>query len=364
VVISFFGKEAVFACIDFIMVEPSHPGNVGAAARALKTMGFCNLLLVKPRVANPANNAEAIALASGALDVLKGIEIFDTLPAALAQTTMAFALTARGRELGPPSCDVRQAGVLAYQHLVATRAAQVLEDTLSTTSASGAQAESQGVQTGRHARQVKDGRDVQNDRERRENQEAEPAQQAQRVRDDRDDQGDGEDRTNGQARQLHGGRECQERHGGQGNQEGRVAVVLGTERSGLTNDQIALCQRVCHIPANPQYSSLNVAQALQLVAWEMRYALLAGASDSELPPSPTRPPGPAPAPGTSVQAFLAHWEEALTRVGFLDPAHPKKLMMRMRHLFARAQLSREEVDMMRGVCTAMIATAKGRRHDP
>ena len=114
-----------------------------------------------------------------------------------------------------------------------------------------------------------------------------------------------------------------------------AAIVLGTEKSGLTNAQIALCHRICHIPANPQYSSLNVAQALQLAAWELRYALLIDQGAALLPVSTAQEPsrGAEPASSEAVQAFLAHWESALVEVRFLDPVHPKKLMPRMRHLF-------------------------------
>jgi tRNA/rRNA methyltransferase len=103
-----------------------------------------------------------------------------------------------------------------------------------------------------------------------------------------------------------------------------------------------------------------VAQALQLAAWELRYALLVDQGAALLPASTAQeaPRGAAPASGEAVQAFLAHWEEALVGVQFLDPAHPKKLMPRMRHLYSRLALSRDEVDMMRGVCTAMLATAR------
>lgn len=245
------------------MAQPSHPGNVGSAARAIKTMGFSQLALVEPRFPDMTAQPEAIALASGAADVLAGASIHDTLEDALAPVTLAFALTARVRDLGPPSCDIRQAAELARSHLA-----------------------------------------------------------------------------------------------GHGN--GQVAIVLGTERAGLTNEQIAACHRICHIPANPEYSSLNVAQALQLAAWELRYALLAAAGESLLPPSPALTPdaGAAPASNVSVQALLAHWEEALIGVKFLDPRHPKKLMPRMRHLFSRSALTRDEVDMLRGVCTAMLATVR------
>src|SRR5690606_22491662 len=118
----------------------------------------------------------AQSLASGATDVLAAVSIVPTLEEALAPTTLAFALTARARVLGPPPCDIREAAQLSCTHL-------------------------------------------------------------------RDTAGS------------------------------RIAIVLGTERSGLTNEDLALCQRTCHIPANPEYSSLNVAQALQLAAWELRYAL-------------------------------------------------------------------------------------------
>ncbi|TAM88342.1 MAG: RNA methyltransferase [Candidimonas sp.] len=245
------------------MVEPSHPGNVGAAARAIKTMGFGSLYLVAPRLADVTHHQEAIALASGADDVLAAARVVPTLAQALAPVSLAFALTARARELGPPACDIRQAARRGNRHL--------------------------------------------------------------------------RDEANGQ-----------------------IAVVLGTERSGLTNDDIAQCQYICHIPANPDYSSLNVAQALQLAAWEFRYAL---AIDGALPLLPTThghaQTGASLASNHEVHDLLAHWERALIATGFLDPAHPKKLMPRMRHLFMRSALSHDETDMLRGVCTAMIHCAGG-----
>jgi len=248
-----------YSRVVFVMVQPSHPGNVGAAARAIKTMGFGELLLVAPRLPDIAAQPEAVALASGAGDVLAGARVCATLQEALASVSLAFALTARPRDLGPPACDIRQAARLGRRHL--------------------------------------------------------------------------------------------DEH-----PQGRVAVVLGTERAGLTNEQIALCQRVCHIPANPEYSSLNVAQALQLAAWELRYALL---EEEGLPATGApRRPGSEPAAGQAVQALLEHWEQALVAIGFLDPQHPKKLMPRMRHLYGRAGLTRDEVDMLRGVCTAMLDTAR------
>ncbi|MGB6105335.1 MAG: RNA methyltransferase [Pusillimonas sp.] len=251
-----------FAQVRFIMVRPSHPGNVGAAARAIKTMGFHELCLVAPRFPDVLEQPEAQSLASGATDVLAAVRIVPTLAQALAPVTLAYALTARARVLGPPACDIREAAQDSCRHLQET---------------------------------------------------------------------------------VHG----------------RVAVVLGTERSGLTNEDIALCQRVCHIPANPEYSSLNVAQALQLAAWELRYALASAASLPLLPSTEGQADeGDQPATSEKLQALMTHWEQALTEVGFLDPLHPKKLMPRMRHMFGRNGLSHDEVDMLRGLCTAMIKTAR------
>lgn len=244
------------------MVQPSHPGNVGSAARAIKTMGFSELVLVEPRLADMTEQPEAIALASGADDVLAGTQTFATLEEALAPVTLACALTARPRDIGPPAADIRATAAIVRDHLDA------------------------------HA-------------------------------------------------------------------DSRVAIVLGTERAGLTNEQIGLCHRICHIPANPAYSSLNVAQALQLAAWEMRYALMDPAHRMPQAMATGAAPaaGHAPASGEAAHALLAHWEQALTAVEFLDPAHPKKLMPRMRQLFSRSSMTRDEVDMLRGVCTAMIKAA-------
>ncbi|WP_195828096.1 TrmH family RNA methyltransferase, partial [Bordetella pertussis] len=98
-----------FSRVRFIMTQPSHPGNVGSAARAIKTMGFGELVLVAPRFPDMTAQPEAVALASGALDVLERAAVHDTLEEALAPVTLAFALTTRVRDLGPPPCDIREA---------------------------------------------------------------------------------------------------------------------------------------------------------------------------------------------------------------------------------------------------------------
>ncbi|AWB33613.1 RNA methyltransferase [Orrella marina] len=255
-----------FERVRFILTEPSHPGNVGSAARAVKTMGFSDLWIAGAQQPDIISDSQAIALASGATDVLTSAGQVTSLKEALAPVTLAFAMTARARDLGPPPLDIREAAQLGRAHLA--------EHT-----------------------------------------------------------------------------------------ENRVAIVLGCERAGLNNAQVALCQRVCHIPANPAYSSLNVAQALQLAAWEMRYALID--PDERLPTTPDiRPdPGKAPASAQAVHNLLEHWEQALVAIKFLDPKHPKKLVARMQHLLQRSDLSRDEVDMLRGVCTAMITTARKAGHD-
>lgn len=254
-----------FASVRFIMVQPSHPGNVGAAARAIKTMGFTQLCLVDPKDPDVLQQPEAVSLASGATDILAQARIVPSLAQALEPVTLAFALTARPRYLGPPPLDIRQTAELSRQHL--------------------------------------------------------------------------------------------DQHHGQ------VAIVLGTERVGLANEHIGQCQYLCHIPANPDYSSLNVAQALQLAAWEMRYALLKQTGAELIPHTDGKAdPGKQLASNAKIQAFLEHWEQAIESVKFLDPQHPKKLVPRMRHMFSRNQLTQDEVDMLRGLCTAMVKTARTAGH--
>jgi len=252
---------SAFSRVRFVLTQPSHPGNVGSAARAVKNMGFDDLWLADPKKPDMALADEAVAMASGATDILDKIQTAPSLGQALGPVTLAFAMTARARDLGPPPCDIRQAAELSRAHLAQ-------------------------------------------------------------------------------------------------NPENRVAVVLGSERAGLTNEQVALCQRVCHIPANPVYSSLNISQALQLAAWELRYALIQ--AHERLPSTPDLKPDPGktPATGESVQALFAHLEQALITIKFLDPAHPKKLMPRMQHLLQRSDLTQDEVDMLRGMCTAMMKSAQ------
>jgi tRNA/rRNA methyltransferase len=133
----------------------------------------------------------------------------------------------------------------------------------------------------------------------------------------------------------------------------RVAFVFGGERHGLANDDVYRCHLCLSIPTDPAYGSLNLAQAVQLVAYEWRQALGGFAVEP-------RTPDAALADARSVQGVVDHWERMLVAIGFLDPAAPKKLLPRLQQLFLRARLRREEVDILRGIARAAEGAKAGR----
>ncbi|MDN7450200.1 RNA methyltransferase [Burkholderia multivorans] len=247
-----------FTSTRFVLVEPSHPGNVGAAARALKTMGFSRLVLVAPRVPHVQSDPEAIAMASGADDVLASAHVVPTLGEALSGVHWSIALTARTREYGPPRLAPRAAAA--------------------------------------HARtQV---------------------------------------------------------------ESGDIALVFGNERTGLANEHVEQCSALAHIPANPAYSSLNLAQAVQVLAYELRVAFLEQASEPAQQPAADTG---TLAQSDEIERMYLHLENALIALDFLDPRNPKKLMPRLRRLFARTGLEREEVNILRGIAKHILL--KSRTHD-
>ncbi|HTJ95771.1 MAG TPA: RNA methyltransferase [Pararobbsia sp.] len=252
-----------FTSTRFVLVEPSHPGNVGAAARALKTMGFARLVVVRPKVPHVHEDPDARAMASGADDVLSNTHIVDSLDDALSGVHWSIALSARQREYGPPALTPRAA---------AERALPILA-------------------------------------------------------------------------------------GGQ--QE--IALVFGNERVGLSNADVERCSAIVHIPANPAYSSLNLAQAVQVLAYELRMALQAQAhalSDGSAPATGAADSDGSPlAASEDVERMFVHLENALVAIDFLDPANPKKLMPRLRRLFARTGLEREEVHILRGMAKHILLKA-------
>ena len=134
----------------------------------------------------------------------------------------------------------------------------------------------------------------------------------------------------------------------------RVALVFGTERTGLSIADVSRCQRLCSIPGDPDYCSLNLSQAVQLVAYVLRRAATAATAAGAAGAAGGARAGSGVAGRMAGQAeiegFFAHFERALVAIGYLDPAHPKKLMPRMRRLFGRARLETEEVQLLRGVC--------------
>jgi tRNA/rRNA methyltransferase len=124
-----------------------------------------------------------------------------------------------------------------------------------------------------------------------------------------------------------------------------VALLFGRENSGLTTAEVNKCQIIIHIPANPRYPSLNLASAVQVMAYELRMAL----TESPTPPAASG----VPANFNEQELLYTHLEQLMIASGFLDPQKPKLLMQRIRRLFARARLEKEEVQILRGILTAL-----------
>lgn len=224
--------------IRVVLCRTSHPGNIGSAARAMKTMGLSRLYLVRPK---KFPHEDTYAMASGATDVLENIQLCDTLEQALAGCTLAIGLTARKRELSHAAITPREAAAEALQ-IAAT---------------------------------------------------------------------------------------------------GEVALVFGGETNGLSNEELIRCQKLAHIPANPEYSSLNLAAAVQVLAYELRMTAETVA--------PVKPRRMELATHDEIEGFYQHLEQKLIETEFLDPAQPKRLMSRLRRLFTRAVLQKEEVNILRGM---------------
>ncbi len=226
-----------------VLVETSHPGNIGAVARAMKNMGLSDLVLVAPKT---FPHADATARASGADDVLARARVVDSLEAALADCSLAFAASARQRTIRWPECAPREAA-----EEVAAAAAST-----------------------------------------------------------------------------------------------RAAFVFGPETSGLTNEHIARCQRLVVIPSAPEFPSLNLAMAVQVIAYELRVgALDAPTTDAAAEPEPAR--------HEELEHYFNHLERVLTESGFLDPDNPRHLMQRLRRLYARARPDQNDVNILRGILAAV-----------
>ncbi len=137
-----------------------------------------------------------------------------------------------------------------------------------------------------------------------------------------------------------------------------IAFVFGNERYGLPNEVVLRCAAVTHIPANPAYTSLNLAQAVQLIAYEMRLALL---DRAQAAPDDNANIGYAGEPATAeqVEAMFGHLQQGLEAIAFLDPGNPRRLMTRLRRLLARAGLEREEVNILRGIAKHMLLAVRG-----
>jgi TrmH family RNA methyltransferase len=235
-----------FANIRIVLIDTSHPGNIGATARAMKTMCLDHLYLVNPQ-RYPC--AEATARASSANDLLARARVCTSLDAALQDCGLVIGASARMRSLSWPQLDPRQAA----------------------------------------ERLVEEGR------------------------------------------------------------QAPVAVIFGRENSGLTNEELERCHYLMHIPGNPEYNSLNLAAAVQVVAYEIMMAALL---HDDAPKSSAEEP-PDYASATETEAFYAHMEQVLIEIGFLDPAKPRFLMRRLRRLFIRARLDKNEVNILRGILTAV-----------
>ena len=229
--------------IRIVLVNPSHPGNIGATARAMKTMGLNDLVLVNPESYSKDNpSGQARAMAVSAVDILEQARVVTNLTDALVGCQWIYGTSARERALEKPLITPREAAM-----------------------------------------------------------------------------------------------ESRER--------ASVAILFGREASGLTNEELSLCHKHIIIPTAPGLNSLNLAAAVQIIAYEFRMANL----DAEPMRDSARDTAREPVSAEQLLGFYDHMQSTLTRIGFIDPRQPKQLMMRMRRLFNRAELDKTELNILRGI---------------
>lgn len=237
--------------IRIIMVNTSHPGNIGAAARGMKTMGLKQLYLVTPRTSFP--HAEITARAAGADDILANTRIVDSLEDALLDCRLSLGCSARGRAISLPLLTPRAA---AKQALTVATAAP-------------------------------------------------------------------------------------------------VGIVFGNEQHGLSNIELEHCLFQVCIPTNPDFSSLNVAASIQIIAYEI-YTLFHEHINTNTKNNNAHPQATPPATAQEMQLFYEHLESTLIHIGFLNPNNPRKLMQRLHRFFNRAQPETTEISLLRGILTATL----------
>jgi TrmH family RNA methyltransferase len=230
--------------VRIVLVDTSHPGNIGATARAMKTMGLTDLALVRPK---QFPSDEATARAAGADDVLGTASVHGELTTAIADCGWVVGASARLRTIALPIVDPREAAVTMWHRL----------------------------------------------------------------------------------------------------ESNRVAVLMGPEQSGLTNDDLARCQQLVHIPTNPDFSSLNVAMAVQVLCYELRMAA-ANRAPPEGPKSDSRL-----ATAAELEALHEHLERLLTESEFLHPEHQRQVKLKLRRIFHKATLEYNELNILRGALTSL-----------
>lgn len=240
--------------IKVVLIGTSHPGNIGATARAMKAMGLARLALVQPKV---FPHAEATARAAGADDLLAHAELHDSLADAVKECQLVIGTSARARYLDWPVLNAREFAGVALKEAEA----------------------------------------------------------------------------------------------------GQVALVFGRENNGLSNGELDLCNRLVHIPTNPEFGSLNLAAAVQVMAYELYATLRAQEAGAQVKSREVVGPGEVGEvkvypTSSEVEGFFAHLEATLLQIGFLDRRYPRKLMRRMRLIFHRVRMDRIEMNILRGILSA------------
>lgn len=236
-----------FSNVRIVLVNTSHPGNIGGTARAMKNMGLERLYLVEPQ---DFPSDQAVWRAAGATDVLDNAVVVQSLDEAISGCSLVVGTSARERRIPWPLLDPRQCGESVWQ----------------------------------------------------------------------------------------------EAH------QHEVAIVFGREDRGLTNEELHKCNYHVHIPSNPEYSSLNLATAVQVITYEIRMAYLLATENNTLPQHQWDFP---PADAQALETFYTHIEDTLAQLDFLDKDNPKQTMTRLRRLFNRVRMDQMELNIFRGVLTAM-----------